>query len=112
MSKITTHILDTSKGEPAKEVTVILYQNVNGLWEELAKAITNDDGRIPQLLQKDFKPEHGAYKLRFETKEYFDKLEMDTFYPCVEIVFEITRDEHYHIPLLLNPFGYSTYRGS
>jgi 5-hydroxyisourate hydrolase len=112
MSQITTHILDTSKGKPAKEVAVILYQNVNGMWEELAKGITNDDGRIPHLLQKDFNLEPGAYKMRFETKEYFDKLGIDTFYPYVEIVFGITTDEHYHIPLLLNPFGYSTYRGS
>ena len=54
----------------------------------------------------------GIYKLRFETKDYFDSLQVTTFYPYVDIVFDITSKEHYHVPLLMNPFGYSTYRGS
>ena len=112
MSQITTHILDTTKGKPAQGVTIILYSKNNDQWKELAKGITNADGRIPDLLKKDVLLEYGTYKIRFEVKEYFDRLDIDAFYPFVEIVFEITTKEHYHIPLLLNPFGYSTYRGS
>ena len=79
---------------------------------ELAKGITNSDGRIPDLLSKDKILEAGSYKMKFETRAYFDKEQITSFYPWVEIVFDITTKEHYHIPLLLNPFGYSTYRGS
>jgi 5-hydroxyisourate hydrolase len=112
MSQLTTHILDTTKGKPASGVTIILYQQKNNSWTELAKGITNGDGRIPDLLSKDTILEAGFYKMKFETKSYFDKDRIASFYPYVEIVFDITAKEHYHIPLLLNPFGYSTYRGS
>jgi 5-hydroxyisourate hydrolase len=112
MSQLTTHILDTSKGRPASGVTIILYQGQHDQWSELAKGITNADGRIPDLLKEDILLPHGSYKMRFDTKVYFDKQNIETFYPYVEIIFDITTDEHYHIPLLLNPFGYSTYRGS
>jgi len=111
MSQITTHILDTSKGKPAEGVTIILYSANNDTWKEIARGITNSDGRIADLLKNGLL-QHGVYKMRFETKEYFDKKQVATFYPHVDIVFDITTDEHYHIPLLLNPFGYSTYRGS
>jgi 5-hydroxyisourate hydrolase len=112
MSLLTTHILDTTKGKPAKDVPIILYRSEKGLWVEVARGITNNDGRIADLLQKNALLEYGNYKMRFETKEYFDKQGVPTFYPFVEIVFTIAAQEHYHIPLLLNPFGYSTYRGS
>lgn len=111
MSQITTHILDTSKGKPAEGVTIILYSGNNNAWKEIARGVTNSDGRITDLLKKDLLP-HGSYKMLFETKDYFDKSQAATFYPYVEIVFEIDSNEHYHIPLLLNPFGYSTYKGS
>ena len=112
MSQITTHILDTTKGKPAQGVTIILYQGGNDKWTEKARGITNADGRISDLLKKDVLLEHGIYKMRFEVKEYFDKDRVTAFYPYVEIIFDITTKEHYHIPLLLNPYGYSTYRGS
>lgn len=112
MSQITTHILDTTKGKPAAGVSIILLQHQHGDWVELAKGTTNEDGRIPDLLDKETIVATGIYKMRFETKPYFDQLQTTTFYPFVEIVFDITSQEHYHIPLLLNPFGYSTYRGS
>lgn len=112
MSQLTTHILDTTKGKPAVGVPIILYQQQKNDWTELAKGITNADGRIPDLLSKDRILEIGTYKMKFETKSYFDKDHIASFYPYVEIVFDITTKEHYHIPLLLNPFGYSTYRGS
>ena len=112
MSQITTHILDTSKGKPAGDVTVVLYRGENDLWRELSNGKTNNDGRLPNLLQADVQLRPGIYKLRFETKDYFDKEGIATFYPFIEIIFRITTSEHYHVPLLLNPFGYSTYRGS
>lgn len=112
MSQITTHVLDTSKGRPAEGVNVYLYQQHNNDWMEITAAHTNKDGRIPDLLGKDALLEKGIYKLRFETKAYFDGQGIQSFYPFVEIVFLITDAAHYHVPLLLNPFGYSTYRGS
>jgi len=112
MSRITTHILDTTVGKPAAGVTIILYGGENDEWTELARGVTNADGRIADLLNKDDLLHFGIYKMRFETKDYFDKRQVKTFYPYVEIIFEIESGQHYHIPLLLNPFGYSTYRGS
>ena len=110
MSQVTTHILDTTTGKPAEAVTIILYQGGNDEWTELAREHTDKDGRIKALGVDELM--QGIYKLRFETKDYFDKRQIKTFYPYVEIVFEIDSSEHYHVPLLLNPFGYSTYRGS
>lgn len=112
MSQLTTHILDTSKGQPALGVHVFLYQHKKDNWTELAQGVTNDDGRIPDLLGKNVKMELGTYKLKFETQLYFSRQSIQTFYPCVEIIFQVTTEEHYHVPLLLNPYGYSTYRGS
>ena len=105
MSTITTHILDLSKGCPAAELEVILFQGER----ELTRSRTNTDGRISAW---DSNVIPGLYRIRFETKHYFEKHSIATFYPFVEIQFEITRDTHYHIPLLLSPWGYSTYRGS
>ena len=112
MSQLTTHILNTTKGLPAEGVTIILYQGQNDEWTELTRGITNADGRIPDLLPNNKLLQQGIYKMRFETKDYFDKQQVKTFYPFVEIIFDITSNEHYHVHLLLNPFGYSTYRGS
>ena len=112
MSQITTHILDTTVGQPASGITIILYSGQNDEWTEMARGKTNNDGRITDLLKKDQLLQRGIYKLRFETKDYFDKSQVPTFYPYVEIIFDVQSNDHYHIPLLLNPFGYSTYRGS
>jgi 5-hydroxyisourate hydrolase len=112
MSQITSHILDTTKGKPASNITVVLYRGENDEWTEIARGKTNTDGRIVDLLNKEEVLQIGIYKMRFETKDYFDKDRIPTFYPYVEIVVDIQSTDHYHIPLLLNPFGYSTYRGS
>jgi len=112
MSQITTHILDTAQGRPAPGITIILYAGENDQWREMARGKTNTDGRVTNLLDKETILQNGIYKLRFETKDYFDKNAIPTFYPYVEIVFDIQSNEHYHVPLLLNPFGYTTYRGS
>jgi 5-hydroxyisourate hydrolase len=112
MSQITTHILDTTKGKPAAGVTILLYQQQAADWRELSQGQTNADGRIPDLLDPDTVLEPGIYKLKFLTRQYFDRQAVAAFYPFVEIVFTVSAAEHYHIPLLLNPFGYTTYRGS
>jgi 5-hydroxyisourate hydrolase len=112
MSQITSHILDTTKGKPAAGVAVILYQQQNNSWTEIAKSQTNNDGRVTDLVNKDVALPTGIYKIKFFTREYFSQLSVPAFYPFIEIVFELASAEHYHIPLLLNPFGYTTYRGS
>lgn len=112
MSRITTHILDTSSGSPARGVDVILEQNQNGIWKKLAEGKTDNDGRIKNLIADNVNITPGIYKLSFDTQTYFKTRNVKGFYPSVNIEFEITDDSHYHVPLLLNPFGYSTYRGS
>jgi len=111
-SPITTHVLDTALGRPAAGVAVNLEIEVfDGQWKELGRGTTDDGGRISQLLADDFAA--GTYRLTFDTKSYFLARNVPCFYPRVTIVFTV-RDakEHYHIPLLLSPYGYSTYRGS
>lgn len=112
MSQLTTHILNTSTGKPATGVPVVLFRQQEEKWIQMALGTTNEDGRIPDLLKADIVLEPGHYKLKFETKAYFQQSGILTFYPFIEIVFTITGSEHYHVPLLLNPFGYTTYRGS
>ena len=112
MSQVTTHILDTTKGKPAWGVTIILSEKVGHEWIEVSRGVTNKDGRINSLLNENELLPFGTYKMNFDTKHYFETLEIETFYPTVDIIFEIKTTGHYHIPLLLNPFGYSTYRGS
>jgi 5-hydroxyisourate hydrolase len=112
MSQITTHILDTTKGQPASGVTIMLYQQQAAGWREISQGQTNTDGRMAGLLDPATILEPGIYKMKFLTQEYFDREAVPAFYPFVEIVFTVATREHYHIPLLLNPFGYTTYRGS
>ena len=112
MSRITTHVLNTSRGRPAEGIKVVLCRMKIDDWEVVANGQTNTDGRIMDWAAADGALEKGIYMLRFETMDYFDKLGEPSFYPFVEIHFEITADSHYHVPLLLNPYGYSTYRGS
>jgi hydroxyisourate hydrolase len=112
MSQITTHILDISKGQPAKGVNVVLEsQNENG-WQIVSRGVTNDDGRVLNLLAADRIIPPGIYRLIFDTRSYYFANGQKGFYPSVTIDFEITDKSHYHVPLLLSPFGYSTYRGS
>ncbi len=112
MSQITTHILDTAKGKPAAGVPVTLAQQTITGWQALAQGITNADGRIMDLLFKDTVLATGEYRLIFETEVYFTLQHIATFYPTVEIRFYVRDAAHYHVPLLLSPFGYTTYRGS
>lgn len=113
MSQITTHILDTSIGKPAAGVPIRLeHQTDNGAWQIMAQAITNADGRVTDLLEKSAVLALGIYKIVFDTEGYFSRQNISGFYPIVEIQFYIRDAAHYHVPLLLNPFGYATYRGS
>ncbi len=109
MSGITTHVLDTSRGRPAAGIAVRLQRG----GAELGVGRTDADGRLRDLLAPDAALEPGVYRLVFDTGPYFRQAGVEAFYPIVSIDFEI-RDagQHYHVPLLLSPFGYSTYRGS
>jgi len=113
MSQLTTHILDTSAGKPAAGIRIILYRiTQENKMEKLSEGITDNDGRVRDLIREGKTLDPGNYKIHFNTGEYFRKNNIRCFYPFVEIVFEITDASHYHVPLLLNPYGYSTYRGS
>jgi len=112
MSQVTTHVLDTAKGKPAAGINITLCRRKENDWQAVASGITNADGRIMDLLKKELVLEPGIYKMEFLTGPYFAQLQEKNFYPVVPIVFAIADAEHYHIPLLLSPFGYSTYRGS
>ena len=115
MSLITTHILDTSQGRPAQGVVVTLSRQKTDRqhWETLASGTPNADGRVADLLPDSTTLEAGIFRLRFAVGEYFAQLGVESFYPKVDICFQVQNPEqHYHVPLLLNPFGYTTYRGS
>jgi len=114
MSAITTHILDTSLGQPASNIHVLLaHRTDEEQWVRLAEAVTDADGRIGTLLSADQMLVAGIYRLCFQTADYFAAQNRQTLYPQITIEFTIVdTTQHYHIPLLLNPFGYSTYRGS
>jgi len=110
---ISTHVLDTSRGAPAANLHVVLeVYSPGNIWKELGRSATNTDGRIADLASGSAGFAPGVYRLTFLTGAYFQSIGADAFYPYIPVVFEL-RDlqSHYHIPLLLNPFGYSTYRG-
>ena len=113
MSTVSSHVLDTSLGRPARGVRTRLQvlEATNGTqhWKTLAEAKTDDDGRIRQFVDV---PQGGVYRVCFDTKTYFEANGQPVFYPQVDVVFVVDGDGHYHVPLLLSPFGYSTYRGS
>ncbi len=105
MSRISTHILDMSRGVPAPEISVSLFFE----GQLLKTAVTDADGRCANLLESDDDLAPGIYRLRFDVGHYFP----ETFYPEVNVTFIVTAGvTHYHVPLLLSPYGYTTYRGS
>ena len=114
MSSLSTHVLDTSLGCPASAVPIVLSAaNSDNTWTEVARGSTNNDGRATDFLGEDQRLEAGTYRVTFDTETYFTAIGARVFYPVVHVVFLIhEEDEHYHIPLLLSPYGYSTYRGS
>lgn len=112
MSAITTHVLDTSRGRPAVGFQVNLQIKTGENWKTLGAGLTDATGRCTGLLG-DNSLEAGTYRLLFDVGPYYRELHIETFYSEISIVFEVTNPEtHYHVPLLISPFGYSTYRGS
>ncbi|MFT7527702.1 MAG: 5-hydroxyisourate hydrolase [Arenicella sp.] len=113
MSQITTHILDTAVGRPAENVEAVLYRYKDKEWLELGRGNTDEDGRIADLYLSEGSLPQGIYRINFDTAAYFEAINVAAFYPSVDIQFNVEGDgQHYHIPLLLSPFAYSTYRGS
>ena len=109
---ITTHILDTTLGKPARGVPIQLERQSGADWKVVGSGLTDDDGRLKTLTPPG-PVEPGTWRIRFDTTQYFTSIATKSFYPYVEVVFEIVDGAaHYHVPLLLNPWGYSTYRGS
>ena len=112
MNSITTHALDTARGTPAAGVPVTLHVHSDAGWQEAGSGVTNQDGRVSNLLAgKNLKA--GKYRLTFDTAAYLAQFNVASFFPEVAILFEVQdASQHYHVPLLLSPFGYSTYRGT
>jgi 5-hydroxyisourate hydrolase len=114
MSTISTHVLDTALGRPAAGVRVILEQTDDtGVVVSLGVGETDGDGRLRDLIPAGQRLGPGIYRLRFDVGAYFALTKRETFYPSVMVEFSVTGPAaHYHVPLLVSPFGYSTYRGS
>jgi 5-hydroxyisourate hydrolase len=113
MSAITTHVLDTSLGRPASGVLVTLELLGQEGARELGRGSTDADGRLRTLLPANEPLAAGTYRITFQTGAYFARMGTAGFYPEVSVTFTVHDGaQHYHVPLLLNPFGYSTYRGS
>ena len=110
---ISTHVLDTRLGRPAAGIRVHLEQRERDEWRVVGSGETNGDGRVPNLLPDGAAIAPGEYRLTFETRQYFAASSTATLYPSISIVFEAAAGQsHYHVPLLLSPFGYTTYRGA
>ena len=113
MSGITTHVLDTSAGKPAAGVAVKLEVHMADRWVTLAEKKTDGDGRARDLIADGSRLDAGTYRITFATGAYFAGRGVAAFFPEATVVFEVKdAAQHYHVPLLLSPFGYSTYRGS
>jgi 5-hydroxyisourate hydrolase len=114
LSSITSHVLDTAAGRPAAGITVVVAIGIGAdRWTELGRGITDDKGRIARFDPQLAPLEKGLYRLRFLTAAYYKATGVSGFYPEVDVTIEIADPaQHYHIPLLLSPYGYTTYRGS
>lgn len=111
MRSLSTHVLDAVSGAPAAGVSVSLSRRCSdGAWADLATAGTDADGRVRELAPDGLEP--GTHRLVFDTAAYFAATGQTGFYPEVAITFSVTDERHYHVPLLLSPFAFSTYRGS
>ena len=114
ITRISTHVLDTTLGKPAARVPVRLeHREKDGRWITLGSSNTDADGRCPQMLAESQSLIEGQYRLAFDTATYYAAQNVSGLYPVVEITFEVREgDSQFHIPLLLSPNGYTTYRGS
>lgn len=111
--QLSSHILDVSKGVPVSGVSIKLekYNEQNKTWHLVDEKITDENGRITDFLNSD-KSNIGIYKLTYFTNDYFKKNNIESFYPFIDVVFQIKDQNHYHVPITLSAFGYATYRGN
>lgn len=111
--QLSSHILDISKGMPASDVSIRLekYNEEAKTWSFVDEKITDKNGRVPDFLKSD-KSNLGIYKLTFFVSDYFKKNNIESFYPFIDVVFQIKDQNHYHVPITLSAFGYGTYRGN
>ena len=111
--QLSSHILDVTAGKPAANVKITLSRlDKNDHWITVEEKATDNNGRVSNFLKQDGKSHIGIYKLTFHTSPYFQRSGLKSFYPFVEVVFELVDNEHYHVPITLSPYGYSTYRGN
>jgi 5-hydroxyisourate hydrolase len=109
---ISTHVLDATNGSPARGMRLALLRREGELYTQIADGVTDEDGRCPDLAAS-VRTAPGVYRMRFETGEWFAARGTPTFYPVVELTFEVVdAAAHHHVPLLMSPFAFSTYRGS
>ena len=111
--QLSSHILDINSGKPAAGVKIILskFDKGNNTWNVVEERFTDENGRVKDFLEEN-NNNKGIYKLTYNVAPYFESKSQETFYPYIDVVFEIKDDNHYHVPITLSPFGYSTYRGS
>ncbi len=110
---LSVHVLNLENGLPSPDVKVVLEQKQGDNWVQLNSASTNEQGRITALYPEGKELEKGTYKVTFETGEWFEKHDTATFFPEIPVIFSADGQvEHYHVPLLLSPYGFSTYRGN
>ena len=112
--QLSSHILDITQGKPASNVKISLSkQDKKGNWNIIDEKYTDENGRIKNFLKEEKGTDHkGIYKLTFFTEPYFKKMSQESFYPFIDVVFELKDNNQYHVPITLSPFGYSTYRGN
>lgn len=110
---LSVHVLNLENGQPSPGVDVTLEQQVEGHWQPLSSGTTNEQGRITELYPAERTLQAGQYRVVFKTGDYYARRQHETFFPEIPVVFQVKQtDQHYHIPLLLSPYGFSTYRGS
>lgn len=112
--QLSSHILDITKGQPVADVKISLSkQDTSGNWLNIDEQFTDKNGRITNFLKEEKDVNHqGIYKLTYYTAPYFKLLGQESFYPFIEVVFELKDQQHYHVPITLSAHGYSTYRGN
>lgn len=111
--RLSSHILDIDAGVPASGVKITLEKmNPDSTWSFVDQKTTDENGRVKDFLEEGTDDSNGIYRLTYHVKPYFERKGIETFYPFIEVAFEISGDKHYHVPITLSPFGYSTYRGN
>ncbi|NJC26778.1 hydroxyisourate hydrolase [Neolewinella antarctica] len=110
---LSSHVLDITEGLPASGVPIKLEKldETTNEWTLVAEKSTNESGRVNDFLPKET-AELGTYRFTFMVEDYFERKQTETFYPFIEVVFRLDESKHYHVPITLSAFGYSTYRGS